>query len=1001
MLVMAVAAVAIGTFGPIYLHSADRSVLNSALDHAPSGNLGLTLQPAHRTGSMHQLEAAADKILQPGGGRPWFGQRISTAEVGFTSVAAGQKYYSSLVDRSGVCAHLVMVAGQCSSQAGTVVLSTRSAKELGLRVGQTLHLSLIDSSRTASLKVTGLCAPNPSSPYWWGIDYFGYGTGPPNKPVIDNAFSTTSTINAIAPRALIDHILQVPFQRTSLAVNSVSAFKSMVEHYKTSALADEGVVVSTQLPHVLAVASANERTPNSIVLVVDIELLLLAAFALYFVASRTAWERMADVQLAVLRGYRPRSTLSVALAEPIVVVLIALPVGLLLAWTVAVTAATGLFGPGVGASVTLLALGGALVSGVIGILAVALGARRVLRAADVGEAPGASSRRLSTWRLVGDVAVIAIAGAAFVELTVAGVSGVSGETNADPLSAFAPGLLALALGVVAARLLPVLLRSSHRLTRSRSVAWVIATRRVARRPEFSSEIVLVAMCTALAVFGVSGWAINARNHTVHNSFAVGAKEVLTVSVRPGVRFLPAVRSADRFGHSAMAAVVERATDGTTLAVDTRDMAEVMSWPPGLSATGSTRIAHRLVPRGLSPPVKVTGAALRMTVTARVNARPGPQLSVDLFDEGSQTVDQVELGTLATGTSTYEAPIVGLCPATCRLMDIAISWTPPTITSTQAGSADLNISSFSELHGGLWEPINAGLQTLRRWANLTGGAHLSTSSKGLTALVELNPDGTPVEVSPHDVSRYLPAVLTTRLEAIDGEPPPVIGLDGGTINAHSVGQVLALPRVGSDAALVDLEMAERFLSGPFTYATTEVWLSSSAPADIVSRLAANGISVLGVDSLEARGRAFDHSGVNLAYNLFLIAGMAAALLGVASASLALAASTRGREAELAAMRAIGIPAGSLRHSIEAEQALALGAGVIFGTGAGLGAAAVALRSIPEFVTLVPGPPLQLGLPVILLATGLATTLVIFSLVVQLGSSALVKRATIEKLGGSLK
>lgn len=1004
MLVMAVAAMAIGAFGPIYLHSADQSILNSTLAAAPSGNLGLTLQPAHRTGSIYRLREAARNLPRPSVGRPWFGEGVTTNQVGFTSVAYGLAYYSSLLSRSGVCAHLIMVAGKCSSQIGTVVLSTRSARELGLGVGHTLQLSLVDSKRTASLKVTGLYVPNPSSPYWWGNNYFGYGTATLGKPGIDDAFTTASTIRAIAPAGLIYRMIQIPFHRRSLTVDSASTLKASLGHYKALALAETGVVVSTQIPHALDAASATEHTSNSIVLVVDFELLLLAVFALYFVASRTAWERMADVQLAVLRGYRPLSTLAVALAEPIVVVLVALPIGLLLAWTVAATAANVLFGPGVGATVTWLSLGGALVSGVIGILAVGLGVRRVLGAADVGDASGVSSARSSTWRLVGDVAAIAVAGAAFVELVVTGVSSQRDGTNTDPLSAFAPALLALALGVVAARLLPAFLRRTHRVMRSRSIAWVLATRRVARRREFSSEIVLVAMCAGLAVFGVSGWAINARNHTVHNAFAVGAQRVLIVSVRPGVRFLPAVRSADRYGHSAMATIVERASDGTTLAVDTREMPEVMSWPSGLSTGGSVRVAHLLVPKGLSPAVELSGTKLRVTVAARVNARPAPQLLADVIDEGSQTVYHVVFGPLTTGTSTYEASLAGMCPVSCRLMDIAVAWSPPTAPPTASGSADLTISSFSELKGGLWEPVNAGLQDSRRWTDPTGGAHLSSSSRGLTALVNLNPDGSPVDVSPNDVPRLLPAVLTTTLTSFDstpGSPPPIVGLDGGTVFGHAVGQVPALPRVGSDAALVDLTMAQRFVFGPPAYDTTEVWLSSSAPPDIVSRLAARGISVVGVDSLEARGRASDHSGINLAYTLFLIAGIAAAILAVGSASFALAASARGRDAELAAMRAIGISPSALRRSINAEQTLALGTGVLFGTGAGLGAAALTLRSVPEFVRLAPGPPLEMGLPTVLLGVGVAATLVVLSVIVHLGSSALVRRASIEKLGGSLR
>ena len=49
MLIIAVVAVATGAFGPIYLHSADQTVLNGTLGSAPPGNVGLTLQAHVKT----------------------------------------------------------------------------------------------------------------------------------------------------------------------------------------------------------------------------------------------------------------------------------------------------------------------------------------------------------------------------------------------------------------------------------------------------------------------------------------------------------------------------------------------------------------------------------------------------------------------------------------------------------------------------------------------------------------------------------------------------------------------------------------------------------------------------------------------------------------------------------------------------------------------------------------------------------------------------------------
>jgi hypothetical protein len=510
------------------------------------------------------------------------------------------------------------------------------------------------------------------------------------------------------------------------------------------------------------------------------------------------------------------------------------------------------------------------------------------------------------------------------------------------------------------------------------------------------------MCSALAVFGISGWAVNAKNHTEQDTFAVGATKALTVSVHPGVNFLRAVRSADRSGRSAMAVVVENASDGTTLAVDSRAMGHVMSWPPGLGAGSSAGVARRLVPAGLAPPVELSGSALRVSLDARVAAEPAPQLSVDLFDQGFQAPQQVVLGNLVSGRRTFEASIAGLCPETCTLADMAVTWAPSSSTATPTGRAQLQISSISDLRGSRWEPVSAGLEQVRRWSNPTGGAELAASSKGLSAVFTLNPEATPVTIAPSDVPAALPTVLTATAAAVDspsGGPAMIVGLDGATLKAHAIAQVSALPRVGDDAALVDLGMAQRFLSGPFVNDTTEVWLSINAPTDISARLVANGVSVVGMDSVTQRQAASVHSSVNLAYTLFLIAGLAAAALAIGTTAFALAAGARRRSAELAAMRAIGIPGRSLRRSSEGEQALVLGTGLFFGAGAGLAAAAVALRSVPEFVALDPGPPLEVSLPIALLAALLLTMAALLWLVVRIGSSVLIRDATIEKIGNA--
>ena len=1006
MFVVSVFGVGIGAFGPIYLHSADQSILNATLRDAPPGNAGLMLSAAPGNGPPHLVAASAD-VPRPGAAPRWFGPPIAEEDAGVTMVAGNQPYGANLVARTGVCGQLSLVAGSCARAPGTVMVSARSAQLLGIGLGQKLAVGFVDSRRSASFVVAGLYRPgNPAAPYWWGETVFLFGSGSPSRPTLDDIFATAATVRASAPSALITSTLQFPFVQGTLAVDDAQSVAASVQRAETKALVNDRVLIATQLTALLSQATATEHTTTTIVAVVDLQLVLLALFVLYFVSSRTAQEREPDVRLAELRGFRPRSVLAVALAEPVAIVIAAVPVGLVVAWLVNWSDASGLFGPGIGASVSLLACVAAIATGVVGIVATGIGTRSMFGGRPQGATPGpgASGARTSTWSVAAGVASVSVAGAAFTELLLAGVSGTSGSSHADPLAAFAPGLLALALGVIGAWLLPVILRSTLGWSaESSKVAWALALRRVACRREFAAQIMLVTLAVSLGVFAVSGWAIAARNRTIRSQFDVGASKVLTVSVRPGVDFLSAVRGADPSGRSAMAVVVENADDGVTLAVDSTRMGPVMSWPPGLGAGGVAQVARHLIPAHLAPPVEVSGTALAATVDATFDAQPAPQLSATLFDVGFQTSQQVGLGTLVPGTNTYQASLAGVCPSGCTLVNLALTWAPSIDPLVPTGSADLDISSLAQrTPAGSWEPIGAGLTQVGRWTSGMSAARLAPTATGLRAVVNLNPFGVPVDMAPADVPGELPAVVTPTIVSVNGGQAgalSLVGLDGTTVPGHPIGEVSALPRVGGNATLVALQMAERFLSGPFVDDATEVWLAPGAPGSIETRLAQAGVSVIGIDSTSARQNSLVHGGVSLAYRLFLIAAVAAAALAVGGAGFALVAGSRRRQEELAALRAVGIGAAALRRAVMAEHVLVLGTGLLFGAGAGMVAADVALRSVPEFVALGLGPPLDLALPAVLLGICLAGLVIVLGATVRVGASAVVRGATADKLGGA--
>jgi hypothetical protein len=761
------------------------------------------------------------------------------------------------------------------------------------------------------------------------------------------------------------------------------------------------VTVSSQIDHVLDRAASTEHTTTTVVWVIEVQLVLLALFALYFASSRTAAEREPDVQLAELRGYRPRSMLAVAMAEPLAVVVAAVPLGLVAAWAGLSLWASRFFLPGIGTSMTLPAVVSALATATVAGVAMVFGARRLVSAAESGQGIAARSagERSSIGRVVVDVAIVVAALAAFIELAVVGVSGTAGS-SVNPLAAFAPGLLALGVGVLGARLLPAVLSPTLPLTEnSRFVATTLASRRVARRPDFSSQVILVIVAVALTVFGISGWAVAARNRTVRNGFDVGGPTVLTVSVRPGVDFLPAVRRADGGGHTAMAVVVEQASDGTTLAVDASRLADVASWPTDLGDRTASQAAAALVAPHLAAPVPVAGSRLAVTADAMVGAQPAPQLWADLFDNGYDTPEQVPLGTLLPGRHTYTGSLVGVCPSGCRLVDLALSWAAPlTDGGVPSGSVQLLLSSITtRTADGATNVVDAGLAEPRRWTAPQGGATLASADGGLRADVNLSPYQS-ITIAPADTPAEVPAVVTPATAPAAGVSGglSVVGLDGGTLNGRSVGEVAALPRVGASAALIDLGTAYRLLSGPVTNATFEVWLGSGVPASFDRRLAGQGITVVGVDSTTGAGGTLGKTGTGLAYTLFLVAAVAAAVLAVGVVAFALAVSSRRRGPELAALGALGMSSVARRRSIEIEQALTVGIGVVLGAVAGLTATALALRSLPEFVALGPGPPLELGLPVGPLALTLVVLTAALAITVATGARWVVRSAGVNRL-----
>ena len=669
--VVALLAVAAATAGPVYLSAADQSVLaHVVVPPAPeSTGLAVNEQPGRPVPEATFRQALEDLARSPSGGdfeRPVY---VAIAPVTVLSASGVAVAVADVVSRSGDCAHLVFVSGHCPAATGAVAVSTRSAAFLHLRVGTTLPTSLAGSRR--DLRISGLyAAGSASATYWWGQDYFEFGTAQTQPPRIDALFGEASMLDALSGHE-VSLGADVPVNTAGLRATQVPAFRRALAAEEMQ-LGRLGLLASSGIGSYLDDVATQQQAMTTTIAVIDLQLLLLVLMVLFGIAGRIAAERDQDLALANLRGLSPRSLWAVALREPFLLMVAAAPIGAVIGWLVAFATARADLLPGTPVPFDSLALGAGITAAVAALVATAAGSRRAL-ARSTQRASVGRSRFGSVLTLTGEAFVIALALAAVVQLS---ASGVGTTAKSQPLAALAPGLIALAVGVIAARAVPFACRLLANATRfTPKVGLSLALQRVARQSGIVRQAVIIAIAVGLACFAVAGISIDRSNRAEQAVFLVGADRALTVSAPANLDFVRAVRRADPSGGKAMAAEVEVSSQGTLLAVDASRFARVAGWVNQPGAASPAKVGRYLAPP-VAPEVTVQGDSLAMTVDLRAPVRPRPSLVIGVFNEQYGASGSVTIGPLEVGNHLYETSLEGYCVSVCRLQTITASWPGP-------------------------------------------------------------------------------------------------------------------------------------------------------------------------------------------------------------------------------------------------------------------------------------------------------------------------------------
>jgi hypothetical protein len=481
----------------------------------------------------------------------------------------------------------------------------------------------------------------------------------------------------------------------------------------------------------------------------------------------------------------------------------------------------------------------------------------------------------------------------------------------------------------------------------------------------------------VCLFAVGSYVRAASNRSLLAHFEVGSGRVVAVSVKPGFDLEGAVRRADPSGRQAMATVLYRSSYGRLLAVDSTRLAAVATWPQSLSAQAKGLIARRLLPREPAP-VVLRGDAVRLRISVPSDTPP-LSFAVGLYDDVYGSNSTLELGPVQPGTHFYTADLRGDCPGTCRVLDLSPAWENP--NQRFAHIVRISLLDIAERTSSrTWRSVPFG-RGAASWNGEPSAARVEPSPSRRGVVFALPPallGGGGVLFAPASATVHVPAVVTTGLEQFNPPTPPantitLQDLDGNPLTVDAISTVPALPELGTNGTMVDLQLAERALTGPIVESTDQVWLSDSAGSGIVRRLRAMGVTIGATRQASTLRSRLDHSGPALGYDLMLIISPIVALLALGTIMFDIVSSGRRRRGDLTSLRVAGLPGRIVRRSLLLENLAVLAMALVVGGGVGFGALALALPSLPEFVSgtgLLPISTAVPALPVVEAAVSLA-------------------------------
>jgi hypothetical protein len=870
--------------------------------------------------------------------------------------------------RDGFCDQLVL-DGRCPARAGEVALASATAQTLGVRVGDLVWFRAESGRTDVPLTVVAIYrAKDLYADYWAARGLVRSGTDDDETTADDRAaaFTVPETITGSGlPTAFVD--VDGIGSADVLATTPPLDVRDRLLGAQAQ-LVDRGYETDAQLSVLAAETYDAELDIVRGVPVSVAELLAVCWIALFLAVRHGAAERRRDVGLVKLRGAGRWRMLALSVGQSAVPMIVGGLVGVV-GGLALVRPGADVLSPQAARIADFASLGAAAVAVLGSLLAATVAEGRTLKAPVALLLRSVPPRRFG-WRYgTIDAVLVVLALAGSYEARAYAAS----STQASWLALLAPALLAFALGVVLARLLvPVAARVGRRALRAGRIGTAVTAIELARRPSVPQLTALLTAAVALLGTALAAADTTGRAGRERAAAEVGADRVLVVSAPSRSQLLSAVRSIDPGGRTAMA-VVASPTNGV-LAVDATRLAAVARWRGEYGAPEAAAVAARLRPAQLPPGPTVAGPAV--TLEASGDGRPVTVRAAFTAPDGSPV--DVTFGPVTGPRRAYRQDVAA-CAEACRLVSLTIG--------PRATAFTLRIFALDGTAGGI-DPAVLADRTRWHTATATGQQPLdvSTDPGNLTLAGVVNTGDRAVYVA--DTPDRLPMVAAGgRGPELSAADPQLDTFPGPKLPVTLTGGASALPRLGRDGALVDLETADRMAGDVGIGDSMQVWLTADAPADMTRRLAERGIATVRDNTTAALADRYARQAVPVTVRFQLLAGMVIVVLAAGALGVVAAVERRPRGAELLALRRQGLTAGAAGRASLGAYAVVVGLAIVAGVVTTVLARTVLAVSTPLFPDawqVLAAPAAARAAPVALAAVGSAA---VFGAVVALSAGRL--------------